>query len=181
MFSKRLLIVICIAVASLYAACSSPSDPCADAKAAKNLKESFVPGDQCFTRNKSLNVENIGKKDTEISHNTGQNCMQCHQPNGPGLGLFVVAGSVYKDNKGLQGAKIKLFADPARKVVLSELVSDKLGNFYTTQKGKLDYPAKSVFVSVFSPDGKVEKKMRGPKPSGACNQCHNKGGFIIKF
>lgn len=129
-------------------------------------------GEDCFVRNETLNVTNNSSVDSQVSHNFGQNCMGCHQLNGPGKGLFTIAGTIFgPDLSGFSGGgTIRLFKDRPRTVEVYQFPIDKLGNFYSTDK--LDIPEQGLYVSVFNAAGVKIKDMGSPKISMACNVCH---------
>ena len=97
------------------------------------------------------------------SHNTGKNCMGCHQ--------FTAAGSVY--NKALtsafQGASVKLTSQPnGAGTVIGTFTTNKSGSFYTSSPINF---GTGVYVSVTGSSGNV-KHMASAITSGACNSCH---------
>lgn len=98
------------------------------------------------------------------SHNTGKNCMSCHND-------FKLAGSVYDKslNSAYAGAKIKVTtqSNGAGSALLT-LTSDKTGNYYT---GSSINFASGIYVGVEGTTGTV-KYMNSPITSGACNSCH---------
>jgi len=147
-------------------ACLDPSDN-DDTPAA-----SCDTGEDCFERNKELNVTNNSRDDSQVSHNLGQNCMSCHQPKGPGKGLFTVAGTIFGTELSTfsGGGTVRLFTDRPRTVEVYQFPIDKLGNFYSTDK--LDMPDQGLYVSVFNAAGVKIKDMGSPKISMACNLCH---------
>lgn len=97
------------------------------------------------------------------SHNTGRNCMGCHQ--------FTSAGSVY--NKALTaaypGAKVTLttLANGAG-TVLGTFSVNSSGSFYTSNSINF---GTGIYVSVTGSSGTV-KYMPAAITSGACNSCH---------
>lgn len=129
-------------------------------------------GEDCFVRNEALNVTNNSRVDSQVSHNFGQNCMGCHQENGPGKGLFTIAGTIFGPELSTfnGGGTIRLFTDRPRTVEVYQFPIDKLGNFYSTDK--LDVPEQGLYVSVFNAAGVKIKDMGSPKISFACNVCH---------
>lgn len=104
------------------------------------------------------------------SHNTGQNCMDCHTAGGSGEGVFTVAGSVYDNslNSSLPNASVRLYTgfDGTGNLVAT-LLSDKNGNFYTTET--IDF-GNGLYVLV---EGSTRtKNMISSITTGACNSCH---------
>jgi hypothetical protein len=136
-------------------------------------------GDACFVRDTALNITNTSAKDGTKSHNTGQNCMQCHQPRGGGRGIYTLAGSIFKtDGTPAANAKVTLYSDGAKTKTVASIDADGLGNFYTTTA--LPFPKEALFVKIESSDGQKSKSMPFPTLSGACNVCHT-GGSKLKL
>jgi hypothetical protein len=132
-----------------------------------------VIGEDCYVRDKAaLDVSNVSAPGGTKSHNVGQNCLGCHQDKGPGKGLFVIAGSLYKssDTPWVDGATVKLFSDKARTQLVTSVNADALGNFYSTDK--ITVPAAGLFVSIFDLNDQKLQDMGSPKISFACNICH---------
>ncbi len=129
-------------------------------------------GEDCFVRDEALNVVNNSSTESSLSHNRGQNCMGCHQENGPGKGLFSIAGTIFGPELGTfsGGGTVRLFTDRLRRTEVYQFPIDKLGNFYSTEK--LDMPEQGFYVSVFNAAGLKIKDMSSPKISLACNVCH---------
>lgn len=142
---------------------------------------------EAAVRDPSLNVTLVSAKDTSRSHNTGQQCIQCHQPNGPGRGLFTIAGTVTdKDGKVMPGATVQItekdglgLSGPgggpmpsldAFGKIYAQVVADDLGNFYSTEP--MPFPDPGGVPSIVSADGKTVASMVFPSLSGACNICH---------
>jgi hypothetical protein len=119
----------------------------------------------CENENESDNGSSGG-----LSHNSGQNCMNCHKSGGIGDGIFTVAGTVYNSQKTsvLSGATVKLFTEANGKGTEKyNFQTDGKGNFYTTQSisfGTGLYPAVQGSQSV--------KYMSSAITSGQCNSCH---------
>jgi mono/diheme cytochrome c family protein len=97
------------------------------------------------------------------SHNTGKNCMGCHQ--------FTAAGSVY--NKALSsafpGAVVTLTTQAnGAGTVLGTFTVNKSGSFYTSSAINF---GTGVYPSVTGSSGNV-KHMGSAITTGACNSCH---------
>jgi nitrate/TMAO reductase-like tetraheme cytochrome c subunit len=97
------------------------------------------------------------------SHNTGRNCLSCHQ--------FTAAGSVY--NKALTtsypGANVKLTLQAnGAGTVLGTFTVNKSGSFYTSSS--INYGS-GIYVSVTGNSG-TAKYMTSAITTGACNSCH---------
>jgi len=148
----------------LAALCVSACDSDRDA-------EPFI-GDADYVRDPALDVELRSGHGDAISHNLGQNCMQCHQARGPGRGRFSVAGTLH-DAEGapLPDGTLELHSAPdgAGELVL-RVEADGLGNFYSTDP--LPLPDMPLFPTVYDADGVGKNFMPFPTRSGACNVCH---------
>lgn len=114
--------------------------------------------------------ENISYNFETESHNMGQNCMNCHNSNGPGEGIFNVAGTVYDSlqTNPLANGKVELFDAPSGGNLVATLEVDGKGNFFTTNA--IDFGT-GLYPRVTSFTGKV-KSMSIPLTTGACNGCH---------
>lgn len=113
----------------------------------------------------------ISQYDSNKSHYTGQDCMQCHTSGGEGEGHFKVAGTVYDSTKinVYPKATIKLYsAAQGGGDLIKTIEVDGNGNFYTTEKVKFN---KDVYPSVEGVGGDV-KFMSTPISKGNCNSCH---------
>jgi len=77
------------------------------------------------------------KANEDESHNSGQDCMSCHNKSGneaASEGWWNVAGTVYNDNKLANNVTVELWSEPNGKGFrILNLVSDKKGNFYTNK------------------------------------------------
>ncbi|MFY0540770.1 cytochrome-c peroxidase [Nannocystis pusilla] len=78
----RALLTLALAVPL---ACDEPADPAP-----------FM-GDDAFVRDPALDVELVSAHGDAISHAAGDNCMRCHQENGPGPGRFTAAGTLHDE------------------------------------------------------------------------------------
>ena len=117
-----------------------------------DLESDFEAGSPCFEdyeRPTELDIEQLSTADASISHNNGQNCMSCHQANGPGMGQFTAAGTVHKVDGSVAdpGSIVGIYADPTRQAVIAELEVDQLGNVYTTEDLGLGEVARAARVS----------------------------------
>lgn len=133
----------------------------------------------------------------------GSACLNCHQPQGPGMGQFEFGGTVFNEagqpyaegqvelvlskGKGNWGAK-----DPSKKVpeatVHMRVPIDANGNFFA-HKGSiaafaaangvapLDFSKMNYQAFILNRDGERVMGM-SPKKAGSCNQCHT-GGFRL--
>ncbi len=109
--------------------------------------------------------EDVGGQSSisESSHNTGKNCMSCHQ--------FSAAGSVYNKalSSGFPGAVVKLTTQAnGAGTVLGTFTVNKSGSFYSSNS--INYGS-GIYVSVTGTSGNV-KHMSSAITKGACNSCH---------
>lgn len=109
--------------------------------------------------------EEVGGQSTAsgTSHNTGKNCMNCHQ--------FTAAGSVYNKalSSGFQGAVVKLTTQAnGAGTVLGTFTVNKSGSFYTSSAINF---GTGVYPSVIGSSGNT-KYMSSAITTGACNSCH---------
>ncbi len=142
-------------------------------------QEPFL-GDEDYVRDPALDVAMISARGGSASHEVGQNCMNCHQPHGPGPGLFTAAGTLHDaDGEPYPDGALELrtAANGGGELVL-RVEADGLGNFYTTEK--LPLPDMPVFPTVYSADGERSNFMPFPTASAACNVCHV-GSAVIRF
>ncbi len=182
-------------------ACAGDAGPLGalDSEASElDLMNDFVPGDARFQRDPALNVDNISAHGEARSHTISKNCLACHQENGPGRGIFTIAGSLL-DERGrpYPNAVLKLF-DTAQApgggpvtwggpVELTGLVMqvevDANGNFFTTEPLPDSFPDKPLYPQFFSRDDRPLLRGDADQPAlmgsgvqvGGCNFCHNAG------
>ncbi|HAN79594.1 MAG TPA: hypothetical protein DCQ31_18450 [Bacteroidales bacterium] len=122
----------------------------------------------------------VSDETSSASHNTGKNCMTCHQKGGEGEGQFTIAGTVYNAavTEGTVGAVIKLTTGArGAGTVLATVVSDQFGNFYTTKS--VDYSS-GVYVSMTGKSG-TSKHMFAKITTGECNACHGVSGSKLSI
>ena len=103
------------------------------------------------------------------SHNTGQNCMNCHQEGEGGEGWFTVAGTVYDSTKTnpFKNATITLVANRNGTAFQYTIEGDANGNFYTTDP--IDF-SEGLFTSVQGAG--IVHEMSSKIFNGQCNSCH---------
>lgn len=119
-----------------------------------------------FSCEKSKNDRNISTHSEDKSHETGNNCMNCHYQEGPGEGWYSLAGSVsgsYIDHS------IRVF-DAQTQNLLATVEVDRLGNFYTTES--IDF-SNGTTIDIVNSQGQVVKVMSTVVQTGQCNLCHN--------
>lgn len=138
-----------------------------------------LPGDPDFDRDPALDVELVSAHGDERSAGMVGNCMECHQPLGPGRGQFTVAGTVVDPEGRPVPDPIVELRRPAfdeegnerQGELVATIEGDRLGNFYSTQA--LPWPEESLVPWVYSNDRSMESHMPfGGTISGACNVCH---------
>jgi len=116
------------------------------------------------------NETKISKYNSDASHNTGQNCMNCHKSGGEGDGVFEVAGTVYESTRTTTypNATVKFYTGPNGTGNLKYTIQvDALGNFYTTEGISF---GSGLYVSV---EGDQQTNyMQSSLTTGACNSCH---------
>lgn len=125
----------------------------------------------CKKEESEENEVKISQYNKDDSHNTGQNCMNCHTSGGSGEGWFRVAGSVYNSSKenSYPNATIKIYSEPNETGTLVKTIEvDGNGNFYTTEN--IDFSS-GLFTTVTTPDGNT-KSMNSAISTGECNSCH---------
>lgn len=118
-----------------------------------------------FACEKENDGEEVGGQSTVsgTSHNTGKNCLSCHQ--------FTAAGSVYNKalSSGFPGALVKLTTQAnGAGTVLGTFTVNKSGSFYTSSS--INYGT-GIYVSVTGSSGST-KYMSSAITTGACNSCH---------
>jgi mono/diheme cytochrome c family protein len=117
------------------------------------------------------NETKISSHNSNESHNTSQNCMNCHKSGGKGEGWFNVAGSVYKTDliSIYPNADVKLSSEPqGAGTIFNTIEVDRNGNFYTTESVNFDG---GLYVSVIGTNGE-EVFMDSKITHGKCNSCH---------
>ena len=146
---KRLLLLS--ALATLVA--------CGSSDAAERSADTPSFGEPEFVRDPALDVDNISRHGGESSHFTGQNCMKCHQPHGPGAGLFSIGGTlanpdgtphpngtVYVTRTDPTSLPEDLEIDELEIEPVATVEVDAFGNFYSTEP--LPLPEEALFVIV---------------------------------
>lgn len=120
-------------------------------------------------KSKKCNENNISSASND-SHNSGQNCLQCHISTGKGEGCFNVAGSTYDSTlvNHLSAGQIKLYTQPNGGGSLKYTIEiDQSGNFYTTENVDVN----GLYPALVDSKGK-SSYMSSSISSGACNSCH---------
>ncbi|SMF81998.1 MbnP family copper-binding protein [Pseudobacteriovorax antillogorgiicola] len=149
-----------------------------------------------YQRPPSLDITLSSQSTSKRSHalgdpRFGENCLRCHQIQGPGPGRFVVGGTLIWDDGSEYdaGGFVEIGSgdgawgelDPEKKLqnfaVALRLPIDGNGNFYATENEGVDYQSQSYQARVVDNNGRVLLAM-APKKVGACNSCHN-GSFSI--
>jgi len=116
------------------------------------------------------NNQIISTYNSSKSHKTGENCMNCHVPNGGGDGIFSVAGTVYNESLSspLPNSTVRLYSTPDMDSAPLYVVEvDAKGNFYTTEN--IDF-GDGLYTSVQGPSNEII--MESAITTGSCNSCH---------
>ena len=90
----------------------------------------------------ALNVSLQSARGGPASHHAGKNCMDCHQKNGDGPGLFTVAGTAFTNlGEPNPNVTVQLTSQPrGQGDVLLTVEADSAGNFFTTEAVPLPLP-----------------------------------------
>ena len=141
----------------------------------------LIIGLNTFCRKKDKEEQNSGNQQPTVvssssatSHYSGKNCMSCH--NGTNAFAFSIAGTLYDSMKTnvYVGGIVEIYTGSnGQGTLIISLVSDKNGNFYTTEQVDL---SSGVYPSVKNTIGMMAH-MPQPTTSGACNSCHTQGGI----
>ncbi len=116
------------------------------------------------------NETKISSYQSDDSHHTGENCMECHRSGGSGEGWFTIAGTVYgiDNTTPYPGATVRLYTGQGGSGTLKATVEvDKKGNFYTTEA--IDFGT-GLYTRVEGESATWE--MVTPLATGQCSQCH---------
>ncbi len=148
----------------------------------------FVPGNPSFKRPAYLDVDLESETGALRSHNMGENCLKCHQENGPGRGRFTLAGTLYTpDVKPFPNGVLELYAHaevtPSGTVLSDTIFTlpvDGRGNFFTTDPLPGGYPTNKLYPRFYGPNGEPlvgpdeasPAQMNGGITMGSCNYCH---------
>ncbi len=125
----------------------------------------------CEKNENKGNVTNISSYNSDESHKSGQNCMNCHKSGGDGEGWFLIAGSVYDEGmeNSFPNATIKLYTkNNGAGSLVKTIEADALGNFYTTEN--IDFS--SGLYPTVSGNSKNEYYMNSAITTGQCASCH---------
>ena len=118
------------------------------------------------------NRTNISQTGGTRSHHMGQNCMDCHNPNGEGAGWFNAAGTVYTQDSSstYTNPVVQLYTAPdsvGNQVLVATINGDAKGNFYTTASINFGTGLYPVVVGATR-----SRAMNATITQGACNGCH---------
>ena len=147
MHKKWIISILCVSIFALLISCE---------------KENDEPGE---------NHKMESSFNDKESHNTGQNCFNCHKTGGNAEGLFTVSGTVYNSTKTetYPNAIVKLYTGPDETGTLTKTIEvDGKGNFYTTADMNF---SSGLYVTVAGTSGNVAK-MNSSVSTGQCNSCH---------
>ena len=180
-----------IALVAVWCGCGAPAEDegLTPPPPAIDYTKDFVPGNPNFKRPAYLDVDLASAPEELRSHNMGENCLKCHQANGPGRGRFTLAGTLFTtDVKPFPNAVLTLYAHAEvgqdGKTVLSDEVMtlplDGRGNFFTTAPLPGGYPTNKLYPRFFGPNGEplvgpddvTPAQMNGGITMGSCNYCH---------
>lgn len=117
------------------------------------------------------NETKVSRNGGTESHNTGQNCMNCHKTGGSGEGRFTVAGTLYTTDLSTPSPNgvVKLYTDVNGAGQLKATIYvDAKGNFYTTEA--IDF-SQGLYPVVTGSSGNSQY-MPPMISTGACNSCH---------
>ncbi|MFW5756599.1 MAG: hypothetical protein ACOCWK_08345 [Tangfeifania sp.] len=113
----------------------------------------------------------VSENFSDESHNTGQDCMECHVAGGDADGWFTVAGSVYDPQleEPVENGVIELTTEAQSEgSIIATIEIDANGNFYTTEPIII---ADGLYATVESQKGNKEY-MLTQVTNGSCNSCH---------
>lgn len=116
------------------------------------------------------NETKISSNGAKVSHQMGENCMDCHKQGGTGEGWFKIAGTIYDITKTstYPNATVKLYTGVNGTGTLKYTIQvDALGNFYSTEN--VDFGT-GLYPSVQG--GTTKKYMSLVVTFGQCNNCH---------
>jgi hypothetical protein len=191
-----------VALSAALVGCGGADGTSSKSGQAIDLMNDFVPGDPDFERDAALDVENISRHGELRSHTRSRNCLSCHQTEGPGRGVFTIAGSlVDEQQRPYRNGILRLFAaarapgggpvEWGGPVELTDLVLevelDENGNFFTTEALPDFFPAQPIYPQFFSEqgeplfkaDGKSHAVMGSGATVGGCNFCHGASFPIV--
>ncbi|HEX5657728.1 MAG TPA: MbnP family copper-binding protein [Polyangiales bacterium] len=141
-----------------------------------------------FMRPTAFDIRNVSEPGATRSHPVGDprhgaSCMRCHQAQGPGLGRFTAAGTVFREAGGVaQDVLVEIiagtpdranntFKDVTRYALLDV---DANGNFFTTEA--IPYAEQKLTARLLRRgSGEVLGNMFSTKQTGVCNTCHTAG------
>ena len=135
-----------------------------------------------YQRNPALNTSAMSTAMMTRSHppedpRYGENCMKCHQEQGPGLSQFVIGGTLYDENDGVYtaggfieigtgvgnrfGPKVHPIADKIKNwTMLFRLPIDAHGQFYASadEAEAIDYDQNNYFARVVGSSGQCKSQ-----------------------
>ncbi|MBH30749.1 MAG: hypothetical protein CMG71_02020 [Candidatus Marinimicrobia bacterium] len=176
---KNLEVAISL-VALILNACTDPADTLLTEEQKKDKSFVFPPHMNEVKCNACHGLETrISKIGGLISHNTGQDCIECHSLEGAGSGVYTVAGSIFHVDQEtpFPNILVKLFPNKSRTGnPVAVLEVDGLGNFYTTEdilpEGKGDGEVGMLYPSVVTDDNQIDMPIAFSTSMGGCNSCH---------
>ena len=127
-----------------------------------------------------------GGGSTVMSHNPGQNCMNCHKSSGTAATkIFTVAGTVYRNDGSAQTNATVVLTPSGSNTAQATLTTDGAGNFYTMQAVASLVPAQGQQFALGAnvtvrPSGGTARAMPGVITNGSCNSCHSQNGGVAR-
>lgn len=122
-------------------------------------------------KNDGGNLTASSSHNSTAGHNMSGACQSCHISGGSGPGWWIVAGTVYAQDKFAvnPNGTIYFYSGPnGTGTVVATLEVDANGNFYTTNS---ILPAAGAYPQIKSVSGNVQD-MPQLCTSGNCNACH---------
>jgi hypothetical protein len=142
----------------------------------------FISGCSHFDEIQKSAKESMAGDDE--SHNSGQNCMSCHNQGGINEavqegGWWNIAGTAYKLGNTANEGTVELWTGPNRTgSLIYKLAIDELGNFYTA---KIIHFKGGAFPVLIDKNGNMNKAMQSSTLNGSCNSCHGVTTPLISF
>ncbi len=128
-------------------------------------------------KKENVNETLISSNNENESHNSGNNCMNCHISGGQGSGWFTIAGTVYDSLQAstYPNVEVKLYTGQnGTGTEIKTIQVDGLGNFYTTEEITF---GDGLYVAVIGTSATMF--MNSKVQNGQCNSCH--GGTTDKI
>tara|TARA_B100001750_G_C15263774_1_gene474004 strand:- start:70 stop:600 length:531 start_codon:yes stop_codon:yes gene_type:complete len=161
-------------------ACTDPADALLTEEQKKDKSLVFPPHmNEVKCNNCHASETRESKIGGLLSHNSGQDCIECHSAEGAGNGIYTVAGSVFRVDQAtpFPNIMVKFYPNKSRTGdPVTVLEVDGLGNFYTTKdimsEGKGDGEIGLLYPSVVTDDNRIDMPVAFSTSMGGCNSCH---------